>query len=359
MTKREQEILVILKENPLISQQELADLLEIKRSSVGVHLSNLIKKGYLKGKGYIINEAPYLVVLGGANVDIVGFTDAPLILKDSNQGTLKISMGGVGRNIAENLVRLGLNTKLISVIGDDANGVQLKSHSQQIGLDILDSLFLKNQATSVHLAIMDEHNDMALGLSAMNIYNLFSLAFIKKKYEILQKAKCIVLDTNMPKIILDEVATNYHSQKLFLDAVAGSKALRAKDILPFLHVLKVNRLEAEILSGLRIKKNTDLLKLANYFHKVGVKNVCITLGSEGVYYSNHKIKGYIQSKKTSVINTNGAGDAFMAGIIFSDLQNKSLKESVTFGMTCAAITLSHEDNVHPDLQQKLNIQTKN
>ncbi|WP_457611099.1 PfkB family carbohydrate kinase, partial [Lutibacter sp.] len=268
MTKREQEILIILKENPLISQQELANLLEIKRSSVGVHLSNLIKKGYLKGKGYIINEAPYLVVLGGANIDIVGFTDAPLILKDSNQGTLKISMGGVGRNIAENLVRLGLNTKLISVIGDDANGIQLKSHSQQIGLDVLDSLFLKNQATSVHLAIMDEHNDMALGLSAMNIYNQFSLAFIKKKHEILQKATCIVLDTNMPKIILDEVATNYHSQKLFLDAVAGSKALRAKDILQFLYVLKVNRLEAEILSGLKIKKNTDLLKLANYFHEI-------------------------------------------------------------------------------------------
>ncbi|MCF6182299.1 carbohydrate kinase [Lutibacter sp.] len=358
MTKREQEILIILKENPLISQQELANMLGIKRSSVGVHLSNLLKKGYLKGKGYIINEAPYLVVLGGANVDIVGFTDVPLVLKDSNQGTLKISMGGVGRNIAENLVRLGLNTKLISVIGDDTNGRQLKSHSQQIGLDILDSLFLKNQPTSVHLAIMDEHNDMALGLSAMNIYNQFSLAFIKKKHKILQKAKCIVLDTNMPKIILDEVATNYHSQKLFLDAVAGSKALRAKDLLKYLHLLKVNRLEAEILSGLKIKKITDVSKLANYFHKIGVKNVCITLGSDGAFYSNAKIKGFIKPQKISIINANGAGDAFMAGFIFYDLQNKSLKESATFGMACAAVTLEHEDNVHPELQQKINTQIK-
>ncbi|AMC11214.1 kinase [Lutibacter profundi] len=358
MTKREQEILIILKENPLITQQELANILGIKRSSVGVHLSNLLKKGYLKGKGYIINEAPYLVVLGGANVDIVGFTDVPLVMKDSNQGTLKISMGGVGRNIAENLVRLGLNTKLISVIGDDANGYQLKSHSQQIGLDILDSLFLKNQPTSVHLAIMDEHNDMALGLSAMDIYNQFSLAFIKKKHEILQKAECIVLDTNMPKAILDAVAANYHSQKLFLDAVAGSKALRAKNILQFLYVLKVNRLEAEILSGLTIKKTTDVPKLANYFHKIGVKNVCITLGNEGAFYSNSKINGYIKPQKISVINANGAGDAFMAGLIFYDLQNKSLKESASFGMTCAAVTLEHEDNVHPELQQKLNTQLK-
>ncbi len=354
MTKREREILIILKENPLIAQQELADRLGIKRSSVGVHLSNLIKKGYIKGKGYIIDEAPYLVVLGGANVDIVGFTDKPLVLKDSNQGTLKISMGGVGRNIAENLVRLGLKTKLISVIGDDANGQQLKTHAQQIGLDILDSLFLKNQATSVHLAIMDEHNDMALGLSAMRIYDQFSLSFIKKKQAVLKRATCIVLDTNMPKPILDEIVAKYASKKLFLDAVAGSKALRAKDALPYLHLLKVNRLEAEILSGIKIKSKRSFFKIADYFYKKGVKNLCITLGVEGVFYNNASERGFITPLKgINIVNTNGAGDAFMAGVIFTDLQKKRLKESAQMGMDCASITLRHEDNVHPHLQQKL------
>ncbi|MCF6213882.1 MAG: PfkB family carbohydrate kinase [Flavobacteriaceae bacterium] len=353
MTKRELEILTILKENPLIAQQELATILGIKRSSVGVHLSNLIKKGYLKGKGYIIDEAPYLVVLGGANVDIVGFTDVSLVLKDSNQGRLKISMGGVGRNIAENLVRLGLNTKLISVIGDDANAQQLKSHSQQIGLDILDSLFLKNQATSVHLAIMDEHNDMALGLSAMSIFDQFSLAFIKKKQAILEKASCIVLDTNMPKVILDEVAKNYPHKKLFLDAVAGSKALRAKDTLAHLYALKVNRLEAEILSDIKIKNKKSIYKIAKKLHKIGVKNLCITLGDAGVFYSNPKISGFIKPQKNTVVNTNGAGDAFMGGLIYADLQKNSLKKSAQFGVACATVTLGHEDNVHPQLQQKI------
>jgi pseudouridine kinase len=353
MTKREREILKILKENPLIAQQELATILGIKRSSVGVHLSNLTKKGYLKGKGYIIDEAPYLVVLGGANVDIVGFTDAPLVLKDSNQGTLKISMGGVGRNIAENLVRLGHNTKLISVIGDDANGQQLKTHAQYIGLDILDSLFLNNQSTSVHLAIMDEHNDMALGLSAMSVYDQMNLAFIKKKSAVLEKATCIVLDTNIPKTILDEVASKYAHKKLFLDAVAGSKALRAKDTLPFLHLLKVNRLEAEILSGIKITKPNDIYRIADCFLKKGVENLCITLGSEGAFYKNKKMRGKIKPLEVDIINTNGAGDAFMSGLIFGDLQGFTLKESAHLGMTCAAITVGHEDNNHPDLQQLL------
>ncbi|NCP85040.1 MAG: carbohydrate kinase family protein, partial [Bacteroidetes bacterium] len=65
------------------------------------------------------------------------------------------------------------------------------------------------------------------------------------------------------------------------------------------------------------------------------------------------MQGIIKPKKTKVVNTNGAGDAFMAGLISADLQEKSLKECATFGMLCAAITLTHHDNVHPNLQQEL------
>ena len=52
MTEREKEILDILKNDPMISQQELADKLSIARSSIAVHITNLMKKGYIKGKGY-------------------------------------------------------------------------------------------------------------------------------------------------------------------------------------------------------------------------------------------------------------------------------------------------------------------
>ena len=53
MTQREAQILQWIQENPLISQQELADRAGITRSSVAVHISNLMKKGYIDGKGYI------------------------------------------------------------------------------------------------------------------------------------------------------------------------------------------------------------------------------------------------------------------------------------------------------------------
>ena len=72
MTQREQEILALLESNPMISQQELADKLGITRSSVAVHISNLQKKGYIAGKGYVLRKKDYAVVVGGVNVDICG-----------------------------------------------------------------------------------------------------------------------------------------------------------------------------------------------------------------------------------------------------------------------------------------------
>ena len=72
MTNREQEILDLIKKDPMISQSELGEILGITRSSVAVHITNLIKKGKILGKGYIVKENPYVTVVGGVNMDIHG-----------------------------------------------------------------------------------------------------------------------------------------------------------------------------------------------------------------------------------------------------------------------------------------------
>ena len=74
MTRREQEILEIIKEKPTIEQSELAAMLGITRSSVAVHIANLQKKGYILGRGYIVNNGDYIVGIGAANVDVHGLS---------------------------------------------------------------------------------------------------------------------------------------------------------------------------------------------------------------------------------------------------------------------------------------------
>ena len=78
MTRRERQLLEWIRENPCISQQELADKAGITRSSAAVHISNLMRKGYIAGRGYLLREAPYIAVVGGVNMDIGAVSDAPL-----------------------------------------------------------------------------------------------------------------------------------------------------------------------------------------------------------------------------------------------------------------------------------------
>ena len=89
MTERERQIMDLLRQDPMLSQGELAKALGITRSSVGVHLTNLSKKGHILGKGYVLRdqEEPYIAGVGAANIDLMGRSRAPIVMEDSNPGS--------------------------------------------------------------------------------------------------------------------------------------------------------------------------------------------------------------------------------------------------------------------------------
>ena len=119
MTNREAQIFQWIMENPMISQEELAAKAGIARSSAAVHISNLMKKGYILGKGYVTSGPDYCVVIGGAGIDIGGVPEEALVEGESGSGRIVQSLGGTGRNIAHSLRLLGVGTKLVTTIGDD------------------------------------------------------------------------------------------------------------------------------------------------------------------------------------------------------------------------------------------------
>ena len=112
----------------MISQQEIADRANITRASVGVHISNLMKKGEIVGKQYILRSNKYVCVIGGANIDIIGTPKAGLSKNDSSPGKISKSLGGVARNIAENLSKLDIKVELI-----DENTFKTKVFSPEEG----------------------------------------------------------------------------------------------------------------------------------------------------------------------------------------------------------------------------------
>lgn len=352
MTQREQEILTILKRQPTISQQDLADALGITRSSVAVHITNLLKKGYLLGKGYIVNEEPYVVVIGGSNIDIQGFPKNQLILGDSNIGTVKISLGGVGRNIAENLARLGVNTRLVSVVGDDPYGQKILDEARSVGLDMSESLVLKGEATSIYLSILNQSGDMEVAIAHMDSIDRMTSQFIRSKCQWIENASLVVLDANLPYEVVETLVTTFQKTVFFLDPVSTAKALKVKPLIGSFHTIKPNLIEAEILTGVKIQNQADLIEASNVLHELGVKRVFISLGPKGVFVSDQGKTSMIDALPVQVANATGAGDAFMAGLVLAFTQGESIEETSKIAMACAALALSHEDTINPGLSQR-------
>ena len=208
MTQRERQILKWIDENPMISQQELADKAGITRSSAAVHISNLMKQGHIAGRGYIVRTAPYAVVVGGVNIDIGGRPYADLVAADSNPGQVRMSLGGVGRNIAHNMALLGVDVRMLTAFGDDMNAQRIAASCGELGIDISQCLTVPGAATSTYLFIADEHGDMALAVSDMDIYDHVTPAFLSGRARLLQNAQLIVVDTNIPAQSIAWLAEN-------------------------------------------------------------------------------------------------------------------------------------------------------
>ncbi|MDH3440822.1 MAG: PfkB family carbohydrate kinase [Gammaproteobacteria bacterium] len=351
MTEREQQVLAMIRENPLISQAAIAHRLGISRPAVAGHIMNLVSKGIIKGRGYVISEAPFAAVIGGANIDICGSPSGELRMRDSNPGRVNVSPGGVARNIAENLARLGTDCRLISAVGHDEHGNLLCEQGEAAGIDMRYVLRSDALPTSTYVSVLDESGDMLVAINDMSIVDEISPDRLHRHEAMLRRASLIIVDTNLAEDTLAYIARTFGEQTLFVDTVSVAKAGRVVTVLDKVHTLKATRAEAGELCGVELPRKPQLAGVANRLHERGVLRVFISLGADGVFYSHDGEQGIEKAKQspTSVENASGAGDAFVAGIAYAWLQDWPLKKSVQFSLSAADVALSHPATINPAL----------
>ena len=348
MTQRERQILQLIESDPLISQQDIAKKLGITRSSVAVHISNLTKKGCIAGRGYVLRSGSYAVVAGGVNVDIGGRSFAPLVAADSNPGTVSISLGGVGRNIAHNLALLGTDVHLLSAYADDVNGERVAASCSELGIDLSHALRVLGGTTSTYLYLTDEKGEMALAVSDMEICKKITPAYLAAQLPLLQNAQVVVADTNLPEESLQYLADNC-TVPLFVDPVSTVKAKKLLPILGKVHTLKPNRLEAELLSGVAIHTRADLDRAADVLLDKGLHRLFISLGSEGVYAAMGQQRLVLPNLPGSMVNTTGCGDAFMAALVWAYLEGMDLEQTALAGLAAGSIAMESSQTINPAL----------
>lgn len=295
------------------------------------------------------NKDSYILLMGASIVDILGFSRNTYKGKDSNPGNIKISLGGVCRNIAENLARVNVNTKFISIIGDDENGRNILEHSKMIGYDMEESLILEGGCTPTYMAILDHTGEMVSAVVDMESLDEMDRDFVDSKRDILKGAEYTILDADDADM-LEYIVTEYQGfTKFILDPVSAAKAEKIKHLVKYFHTIKPNRLEAEIMCGFKIEDDEALKKAGEYFLSLGVQNVFISLDEEGIYYVNSKESGKIKSTNAVVKNTTGAGDSFVAGVGYGYMNGLSISDTVKYAIAMSIITISHEDTINPKM----------
>lgn len=295
------------------------------------------------------------LVIGASNLDIKGHTYSYHVAKTSNPGMVRTTAGGVARNIAENLARMGVDAKLLTVIGDDLYGQQILDITGKAGVDLSHILIPKNQRTGIFLAILNHYGDLESAIADLEIIKMLTPEYLNQNIGLFDSAKFVVVDADVPTPTLLFCIDQCHKRNIPL-CVEPISVAKAKQIIPFLAQLTMvtpNREEAEVLVGFPLRSAADVRKAGAELLNKGVKWVIITLGPEGVLIASRENGEdnieFLSSISTVVTDTVGAGDALTSGSVCGLIHGLSFRDSVKRGILCATLTLQTPLAVHPEL----------
>ena len=316
MNDREKQILKILRRNPPIQQNEIADILQISRSRVAAHIMDLMRKGLIKGKGYILTEQDYCVVVGAINMDIRGMADIRYPQAASHPGSVHCSAGGVGRNIAHNLAL-----------------IRLHGHS-----------------TATYLAIANKQEETILAINDTHILQQLTPQLLNTSRDLIRHAGVVLADCNLTPEALEWVFTIADEIPKFVDTVSEFKANKVKNWYSRIHTLKPTQNELEILWGQPIKDDNDRIRAVNSLHQQGVKRIFVYLKDESVFCSDKDGEQFLLTAPAhTTVDSFGADDGFMAGLVYSFLEGYSFRDSARFAIACAAISRASGSLNNPTL----------
>ena len=295
----------------------------------------------------------YVTVIGGVNMDISAALTVPFVPADSVPGHVTLGCGGVARNIAHNLRLMGHKVKFVSLFGGETFGEMCWRECEAIGLNLTLSERREGERNGLYLCVNDQTGDMIAAVADTDIVDHISPEFLETRIDAINASAAVVADTNISSDSL-QYLIDHCTAPLFIDAVSTAKAPRVIKALQQsqshnLHCLKLNLLEAQTATRCDTARAA-----AEHLAVMGVQEVYITLGSNGVYCSDGTRHEQFPAIPTRVINTTGAGDAFIAGIVHATIRQIPFPNRAQTGLRAARATLLSLQTVNPDIAEYVN-----
>lgn len=294
----------------------------------------------------------HLLIIGAASIDTKGRADQTIQAGTSTPGSIRVSVGGVGRNIAENLARLGEPVVLLSAVGDDGSGRRILQQAAECDIDTSHMIVDSEHHTAAYLAVLDDTGNAVMSIDDMGINRrLITPDFVYRRRSLFRDARMIVVDANLSTATLKTIfrMARRYGVPICADPTTASLAPRLCPHLPDLTLVTPNAAETEALCESPITDRESGLIAAHKLISLGVRIAIVTLGATGLIYATSQESGHVPAVECEIVDFTGAGDALTAAVIFGLLNDFPIDEAVRLGARAAALTLESRETVCPTL----------
>lgn len=298
-----------------------------------------------------------VICAGGCVVDRKLKLTGQALAGTSNPARAVTSFGGVARNVAENLARLGTQVELVSRVGDDDSGRALTTHLASLGVDVRGVSVALSGETAQYVAILDAGGNLVLGVAAMDVLDGLAPADLDASWPTsLETNSWVFADCNLPIDTLAHAVRRgrIEGTPLAVDAVSTPKVGRLPRDLTGVGVLFCNLAEAQALAvhhGWPVTGNA--LDLVQLLHEHGAARVVLSRGGDGLVIADDEGTRLVPATAASVFDVTGAGDSLIAGTLSLLVTGSSLDDAVLAGTLVAALTVESHHSVRPDLSAEL------
>jgi pseudouridine kinase len=257
--------------------------------------------------------------------------------------------GGVARNVAENLARLSVSSKLISIVGNDEPGRYILQETSMHGVDTGMVQKSLSEPTGSCTRVVQPDGELFASFADMEICKLMDRDFIHNRWLQIANSTLVFADTNLPAESLSYLITGCREDALtlILDAVSTSKAKRLPLNLHGVDMLFCNTDEGRAMLGDDMATDTE--GMARALCQRGAASTVVTDGARGICFARQGEPLSLRASRGTVVDTSGAGDALVAGTLYGRLMNYDYATSLRIGLNAAAMTIGCEDCNHREL----------
>uniref|UniRef100_A0A3Q3T1L6 Zgc:136858 n=2 Tax=Mastacembelus armatus TaxID=205130 RepID=A0A3Q3T1L6_9TELE len=332
-----------------------------------------------------LNSESDIVVIGGINVDFIAKGKMKTFhFGQTNPGSVCQSFGGVGRNVADSLSRLGHRPLFVSATGADSHSDAVLNYCKHMNTSGVARL--KGQSTATYCAVITESGELSLGLGDMDIHQQITEHYVSQFEKQLSSATLLCLDGNIPVSTINYVCSvaRKHSINLWYEPTDTEKACKPflSDAWKSMSYSSPNLAELCTMTkalGIptpEVLPNSleEVLSVAVALSRPLLEHLhclVVTLGAMGVLVcGEHDDAGSVNLqprkqkrrrelcalhyqaltvKAEETMNVSGAGDSLASALMAGIVQGRDTDSCVRMGLLAARLSLASPHPIPPTL----------